>query len=251
MPRPASAACSGSRTGHVPDVNAARHRRSLRRAHVHRLGQPRRAPPVGALHPGRRGVRRAHAQRRARRRGEERGAHGRQGRARPRHPRLAHPPLARPAERFVEIMRWHSYHVLAMAVQDEHEGFFRAVADLVPLASDQGPLTIPAYLGRRVARRGPPRRPLSHRAGIRQPVLRPLRRPRHPRLRRQRALRRALPRDATRRPSPSASASRASTSPGPRPSSSPSPTRTRTATASATSRPRTRSSSRTCAASPR
>jgi molecular chaperone HtpG len=49
-------------------------------------------------------------------------------------------------KRFVEIMRWHSYHVLAMAVQDEHEDFFRAVADLVPLASDQGLLTVPAYL---------------------------------------------------------------------------------------------------------
>jgi len=49
-------------------------------------------------------------------------------------------------KRFVEIMRWHSYHVLAMAVQDEHEDFFRAVADLVPLESDQGPLTIPAYM---------------------------------------------------------------------------------------------------------
>jgi molecular chaperone HtpG len=49
-------------------------------------------------------------------------------------------------KRFVEIMRWHSYHVLAMAAQDEHEDFFRAVADLVPLASDQGPLTLPEYL---------------------------------------------------------------------------------------------------------
>ncbi len=49
-------------------------------------------------------------------------------------------------KRFVEIMRWHAYHVMAMAVQDEHEDFFRAVADLIPLASDQGPLTVKAYL---------------------------------------------------------------------------------------------------------
>jgi molecular chaperone HtpG len=48
--------------------------------------------------------------------------------------------------RFTEIMRWHSYHVLAMAVQPEHEAFFRAVADLMPLDSDQGPITLPDYL---------------------------------------------------------------------------------------------------------
>jgi HSP90 family molecular chaperone len=48
--------------------------------------------------------------------------------------------------RFVEIMRWHAYHVLAMSVQDEHEGFFRAVADLVPLDSDRGPITVAEYL---------------------------------------------------------------------------------------------------------
>ena len=58
--------------------------------------------------------------------------------------------------RFVEIMRWHAYHVLAMAVQDEHEGFFRAVADLVPLSSDQGPLTVPAYLATAARVSGPP-----------------------------------------------------------------------------------------------
>jgi molecular chaperone HtpG len=52
----------------------------------------------------------------------------------------------RDRQRFVEIMRWHSYHLLAMSVQDEHEEFFRAVADLLPLESDQGPLTIPEYL---------------------------------------------------------------------------------------------------------
>lgn len=51
----------------------------------------------------------------------------------------------RPA-RFTDIMRWHAYHVLAMAVQDEHEAFFRAVADIVPLESDQGPLSMKAYL---------------------------------------------------------------------------------------------------------
>ena len=43
-------------------------------------------------------------------------------------------------------MRWHSYHVLAMSVQDEHEEFFRAVANLMPLESDQGPVTIGEYL---------------------------------------------------------------------------------------------------------
>lgn len=51
----------------------------------------------------------------------------------------------RPA-RFTDIMRWHAYHVLAMAVQDEHADFFRAVADIVPLESDQGPLSMKAYL---------------------------------------------------------------------------------------------------------
>jgi molecular chaperone HtpG len=48
--------------------------------------------------------------------------------------------------RFTDIMRWHAYHVLAMAVQDEHEAFFRAVADIVPLESDLGPLPMKAYL---------------------------------------------------------------------------------------------------------
>jgi len=48
--------------------------------------------------------------------------------------------------RFVEIMRWHSYHLLAMSVQPEHEDFFRAVADLMPLESDQGPVTVAEYL---------------------------------------------------------------------------------------------------------
>ena len=52
----------------------------------------------------------------------------------------------RDRKRFVEIMRWHSYHLLAMSVQDEHEEFFRSVADLIPLESDQGPLTVPEYL---------------------------------------------------------------------------------------------------------
>lgn len=49
-------------------------------------------------------------------------------------------------ERFVEIMRWHSYHVLAMASQEEHGELFRAVADLVPLQSDSGPLAMRDYL---------------------------------------------------------------------------------------------------------
>jgi molecular chaperone HtpG len=48
--------------------------------------------------------------------------------------------------RFIEIMRWHSYHILAMAVQPEYEQFFRAVADLMPLESDQGPITVADYL---------------------------------------------------------------------------------------------------------
>lgn len=52
----------------------------------------------------------------------------------------------RQRDRFIDIMRWHSYHVLAMSVQDEHEEFFRAVANLMPLESDKGPVTIGEYL---------------------------------------------------------------------------------------------------------
>lgn len=52
----------------------------------------------------------------------------------------------RDKERFVDIMRWHSYHVLAMSVQEEHEDFFRAVADLMPLESDPKPMTVAEYL---------------------------------------------------------------------------------------------------------
>ena len=52
----------------------------------------------------------------------------------------------RSRQRFIEIMRWHSYHVLAMSVQAEHDEFFRAVADLMPLESDQGPITMSDYL---------------------------------------------------------------------------------------------------------
>jgi molecular chaperone HtpG len=48
--------------------------------------------------------------------------------------------------RFVDIMRWHSYHILAMSVQEEHEEFFRAVADLMPLESDPVPMTVAEYL---------------------------------------------------------------------------------------------------------
>jgi len=55
-------------------------------------------------------------------------------------------------QRFIEIMRWHSYHLLAMSVQEDYEEFFRAVADLMPLESDQGPITIAEYL-----RTAPPR----------------------------------------------------------------------------------------------
>lgn len=47
---------------------------------------------------------------------------------------------------FTEIMRWHSYHVLAMAVQPEHERFFRAVADLALLETDKGPMTVADYV---------------------------------------------------------------------------------------------------------
>ncbi|HWG23024.1 ATP-binding protein [Actinospica sp.] len=47
---------------------------------------------------------------------------------------------------FTEIMRWHSYHILAMSVQPEHGRFFRAVADLALLATDQGPMTVADYL---------------------------------------------------------------------------------------------------------
>ena len=54
----------------------------------------------------------------------------------------------RDKQRFVDIMRWHSYHILAMSVQKEHEDFFRAVADLMPLESDPKPMTISDYLER-------------------------------------------------------------------------------------------------------
>ncbi|GIF00437.1 hypothetical protein Ari01nite_79010 [Paractinoplanes rishiriensis] len=53
---------------------------------------------------------------------------------------------SRDHQRFVEIMRWHSYDVLAMSVQDEYEDFFRAVADLIPLESDPEPITVAEYL---------------------------------------------------------------------------------------------------------
>ena len=49
-------------------------------------------------------------------------------------------------QRFIDIMRWHSYHLLAMSVQDDYEEFFRAVADLMPLESDQGAITVAEYL---------------------------------------------------------------------------------------------------------
>jgi molecular chaperone HtpG len=49
-------------------------------------------------------------------------------------------------QRFIDIMRWHSYHLLAMSVQEEYEDFFRSVADLMPLESDQGPMTVVEYL---------------------------------------------------------------------------------------------------------
>lgn len=52
----------------------------------------------------------------------------------------------RDKQRFIDIMRWHSYHILAMSVQKEHEDFFRAVADLMPLESDPKPMTVAEYL---------------------------------------------------------------------------------------------------------
>jgi len=55
-------------------------------------------------------------------------------------------------QRFIDIMRWHSYHLLAMSVVEDYEEFFRAVADLMPLESDQGPITVAEYL-----RSAPPR----------------------------------------------------------------------------------------------
>lgn len=48
--------------------------------------------------------------------------------------------------RFIEIMKWHRYHVLAMAVQVQHEDFFRAIANLVPLECGEDSITIPEYL---------------------------------------------------------------------------------------------------------
>lgn len=50
--------------------------------------------------------------------------------------------------KFKEIMAWHSYQVLAMSILEEHEEFFREIADLIPLPSDTGKLTIPEYLSR-------------------------------------------------------------------------------------------------------
>jgi molecular chaperone HtpG len=52
----------------------------------------------------------------------------------------------RDRDRLVEIMRWHSFDLLLMAVRPEHKDFFLAAADLMPLESDQGPLTVPEYL---------------------------------------------------------------------------------------------------------
>lgn len=48
--------------------------------------------------------------------------------------------------RFKEIMRWHSYSVLSMAVRPENAEFFREIADIVPLRSDAGALTMPEYI---------------------------------------------------------------------------------------------------------
>ena len=38
------------------------------------------------------------------------------------------------------------HELLAMSVKEEYEDFFRAVANLLPLESDQGPVTVPEYL---------------------------------------------------------------------------------------------------------
>jgi molecular chaperone HtpG len=48
--------------------------------------------------------------------------------------------------KFTEIMRWHSYQILAMCALEENKEFFDDVSDLVPLKSNQGLITIPQYL---------------------------------------------------------------------------------------------------------
>lgn len=47
---------------------------------------------------------------------------------------------------FKEVMQWHAYHVLGMAIRDEYHEFFIQIADLIPLQSDAGPLTLPEYM---------------------------------------------------------------------------------------------------------
>lgn len=53
---------------------------------------------------------------------------------------------AREPRRFVDVMRWHAYSVLGMCVQDEYADFFERIADLVPLRTDKGPMTMAQYL---------------------------------------------------------------------------------------------------------
>jgi molecular chaperone HtpG len=48
--------------------------------------------------------------------------------------------------RFMDIMSWHQFQILGMCVQEEHEDFFRAVADIVPLESDQGRVSVREYI---------------------------------------------------------------------------------------------------------
>lgn len=49
-------------------------------------------------------------------------------------------------KRFIEIMRWHSYQVMAMCVLEENADFFKEVSDLIPIPSNLGPTTMPHYL---------------------------------------------------------------------------------------------------------
>ncbi len=53
--------------------------------------------------------------------------------------------------KFTEIMRWHSYQILAMCALEENKQFFEEVSDLVPLKSNQGLITIPQYLDKMIS----------------------------------------------------------------------------------------------------
>ena len=58
------------------------------------------------------------------------------------------------SKRFTEIMRWHSYQILAMCTMEANLDFFKQVADMVPLPSDLGFITVPKYLERSAQRSG-------------------------------------------------------------------------------------------------